>query len=108
MGWKTINGHRYYYRSVREGDRVRTEYVGGGELGSLAALLDREDQVEKELSRVSEREDREADDEVEKALDDLTAEARRQAEAFLNSQGYYQHKRGEWRKRRGGTDNQAG
>jgi transposase len=32
MGWKLINGRPYYYPSVRDGSRVRTEYVGGGEL----------------------------------------------------------------------------
>src|SRR5208337_1851082 len=41
MGWKTINGHRYYYKSERDGGRVRTVYFGGGGSGSLMALLQR-------------------------------------------------------------------
>ncbi len=39
MGWKQINGCRYYYRSIREGNRVRTEYVGTGEAAETAARL---------------------------------------------------------------------
>jgi len=99
MGWKTINGHRYYYRSVREGGRVRTEYVGR-ESGNLMALIACIEQFEQVIDRQAEKEDREADDEVEKALDELTADAKRQAEAFLTSQGYHKHHRSEWRKRR--------
>ena len=33
MGWKTINGRRYFYRSEREGGRVKTTYFGAGESG---------------------------------------------------------------------------
>ena len=35
MGWKTINGRRYYYKSEREGGRVKTTYSGAGESGLL-------------------------------------------------------------------------
>jgi hypothetical protein len=36
MPWKTRKGSRYYYRSTRDGDRVRTEYVGSGPAAELA------------------------------------------------------------------------
>ena len=51
MGWKTINGHRYYYKSERDGGRVRTVYFGAGESGSLMALLQAEDRAERETKR---------------------------------------------------------
>ena len=38
MGWKTINGRRYYYNSEREGLRVKTTYFGAGESGLLMSL----------------------------------------------------------------------
>ena len=40
MGWKTINGRRYYYRCERDGGRVKTSYLGDGETAQLFALLD--------------------------------------------------------------------
>ena len=39
MGWEERHGHQYYYRSVREGKRVRKEYVGGEALCQLAAQV---------------------------------------------------------------------
>ncbi len=30
MGWQTIDGWRYYYKSERVGGGVTTSYLGGG------------------------------------------------------------------------------
>jgi hypothetical protein len=48
MGWKTINGRRYYYKSEREGGRVKTTYFGAGKSGRLIPLVEREDRAERE------------------------------------------------------------
>jgi hypothetical protein len=39
MGWKTINGRRYYYKSERDGGRVKSTYFGAGEAGTLMAQM---------------------------------------------------------------------
>jgi hypothetical protein len=59
MGWKTINGRRYYYKSEREGGRVKTTYFGAGESGLLISPLEREDRAEREAERDQRRADRE-------------------------------------------------
>src|SRR5687768_18469696 len=42
MGWETrARGCRYYVRKVREGGRVRSVYVGAGEVGLRAETEDR-------------------------------------------------------------------
>jgi hypothetical protein len=43
MGWKTINGRRYFYKSERSGGRVTTRYFGAGEPARVISLLDAED-----------------------------------------------------------------
>jgi hypothetical protein len=55
MGWKTINGHRYYYKSEREGGRVTTRYIGAGESGLLISLLDWETRDEGQAEREQRR-----------------------------------------------------
>jgi hypothetical protein len=47
MGWKTINGRRYYFKSKREGGRVKTTYFGAGESGLLISLVEGEDRAER-------------------------------------------------------------
>ena len=41
MAWeRRRNGHMFYYRAERVGDRIVKQYVGGGEKGRLAAAAD--------------------------------------------------------------------
>jgi hypothetical protein len=59
MGWKTINGHRYYYKSERDGGRVKTTYFGAGESGRLISLMEAIDREEKDENRKQRRAERE-------------------------------------------------
>ena len=52
MGWKRINGSEYYYRSVREGDQVRSVYVGPGAVGRAAEKQDAIDRAVRRAERV--------------------------------------------------------
>jgi hypothetical protein len=60
MGWKTINGRRYFYKSERAGGRVKTTYFGAGESGVLISLLEREDRAEREAEREQRQAERES------------------------------------------------
>ncbi len=40
MGWEMRRGELYYYRKIREGERVRSVYFGRGERALAAALED--------------------------------------------------------------------
>jgi hypothetical protein len=51
MGWKTINGRRYFYKLEREGGRVKTTYFGAGVSGLLISLLAREDRADQDQRR---------------------------------------------------------
>ena len=48
MGWKTINGRRHYYKSEREGGRVKATYFGAYESGLSISLLALEGSAERE------------------------------------------------------------
>ncbi len=97
MGWEDRGScGPYYYRSVREGDRVRKVYQGGRVVGKLAAQLDemRRQQREEEAARW--REDRERLEQSTAFLRELEEAAEVLARAILVARGYRKHK-GEWR-----------
>jgi hypothetical protein len=68
MGWKTINGRSYFYKSERDGGRVKTTYFGGGESGLLISLLDAEDREIREAERKQRKAEREKSALEEKSI----------------------------------------
>jgi hypothetical protein len=95
------NGRPYLYRSVRRDGRVTSEYVACGAAALLLAQGDRLIHDMKTIALPEDPEERQQRDELERALDTLAADARARAHAALIEAGYHQHKRGEWRRRRG-------
>ena len=100
MPWKHRNGRPYYYRSVREGGRVRSSYVGSGKLAELAAEMD-------DLGRRGRAEAVDALRARRYLLDgsdeDRAASFRQSGlllRLTLESAGFRRHKRGEWRRSR--------
>ena len=92
MGW---DRGRYYTRSTKVNGRVVREYIGTGRAAELTAQLDA---LERERRRRRQKEELSALDADMRALAELTDLA---ARAALLAAGYRQHKRGEWRRRRG-------
>ncbi len=94
-------GGSYYYRKVRRGGRVVSEYLG---CGPSATLMAEDDSIEREMLEASrdywkeERERLEAEEAVAVALFDRVEALAREA---LEAARYHRHKRGECRKRRG-------
>ena len=99
MGWKTINGRRYYYKSEREGCRVKTTYFGAGESGLLVSLLQREHRAEREAERDERRAEGEENRAEEKAVADWFDDVQAVADAAMIAAGFHKHK-GQWRRRR--------
>ena len=99
MGWE--RGCRYYTRSRRENGRVVREYVGRGENGCLAALLDTEARAEKIRHRKEVESEVASIEELDAPLNELNALADAAVRDVLEAAGFRQHNRGEWRKRRG-------
>ena len=99
MALERRNGNLYYYRSVRDGDKVRKVYLGSGELARIA----HEREVMNRTARQHER--RESAKELER-LEALAAPVLELCEvaeilthAHLIASGHRRYQ-GHWRKRR--------
>jgi hypothetical protein len=99
MGWKQINGRRYFYKSEREGGRVKSTYFGAGVDGSLIAEMIALEQLERIEEREREREEREESDAEEQSISDWFDGVQAVADAAMVAVGFHKHK-GQWRRRR--------
>ena len=98
-GWKTINGHRYYYKSERERGRVKSTYFGAGEAGTLIAQMVVFDRLDRVAERERLREERQESDAEETAVSEWFDQVQAVADAAMVEAGFHQHK-GQWRRKR--------
>ncbi len=97
MGW---NLGRYYTRSKKVNGHIYREYIGGGETGRLAAQQDQERRERIRLRRETARRVMADLGAVDETVAMLCQRAELTVRAAMCAAGYYQHHRGEWRKRR--------
>jgi hypothetical protein len=100
VAWETKDGNRYYYRSVRDGERVRKEYVGKGEIAELIAHATEARRLAREDRRERERDELERLEALVAPVQELDGQAEALVGALLVAAGYRKRK-GEWRLRRG-------
>jgi hypothetical protein len=102
VGWEARKrgAGSYYYRSVRSGDRVKKEYVGGGLLGQVAAKLDETERFRRKEEVAYWRAERERLERSATFLHELKEAAEILTRAYLVASGCHQHK-GQWRRQRG-------
>ena len=98
VGW---DRGRYYTRSKKVNGRVIREYFGAGEVAELASQIDAINRADREAEREARRAEKAEMDALDVPLNDLNDLADLLAHAALVAAGFRQHKRGEWRKRRG-------
>ena len=99
MGWE----RGYYYRVRKVRGRVEREYIGRGLIGQLAAQIDEDRRADREKRRAALKAQMAAMSELEQQVVGAYARTDLIVRAALTAAGYRQHKRGEWRKKRGGT-----
>ena len=99
MAWERQG--RYYYRTRKVGGRVVREYVGTGRVAELVAEMDAIEREEREAERAARRAERAELEALDAPLNQLNDLADLLARAALVAAGFRQHKRGEWRKKRG-------
>ncbi len=97
----------YYYRSVRDGDRVRRVYIGKGPAAQLSALLVEERRSERRALSQAWQAREAALAGPDDRLRELDGLADRMMRATLLAAGYHQHDRGAWRRRRMNHDGET-
>lgn len=97
MGFENRNGKRYYYRKVRDGNRVKSEYVGTGEYADMLAQLDRMSAAKRARDYIKSLYEKNDLEETDRELDELESDIKTLVDSFLVSKGFYKTKSREWR-----------
>ena len=99
MGWETRGGREYYYRKERDGQRVRSVYIGTGETARLLAQFDVLLNDERESERAQIRRERAQWEKHDAEIDSLCALIETLTTGALLAAGFHTHKR-QWRRTR--------
>ena len=97
MAWETRGNGSYYYRKVRRGGQVVSQYVGGGYVAEALAGLDELDREQRDLDAAVWRATVEDVRRQDKALAEVDDFVRLAVAAVLIANGYHTHKR-QWRR----------
>jgi hypothetical protein len=104
MGWEQRGSRQYYYKKERHGSRVKSVYIGCGEVAHIVAQIQSSSPLLERYARSMKSSKAEEHEKAQTALDQLTDRIRIITQAALLTAGFHAHKR-QWRKRRnGGTD----
>lgn len=99
MGWETRGNHEYYYRKQRDGSRVKSTYVGRGEMAHMIAAFESNSaELEMALRAKKSIEDQELE-RIEAAVDRAVELVQMFTEATLLTAGFHTHRR-QWRRKR--------
>jgi hypothetical protein len=99
MGLEKRNGHVYYYKSRRVGEKVRKVYVGAGDFAHLAAKLDEEERLRRKEETTRWKAERVRLERCAGFLCELEEAAQILTRAELLAAGFHKRK-GEWRRLR--------
>jgi len=97
--WETRGNGRYYYRKVRDGGRVKSEYIGAGIVAEAYARLDEIDRHERQRAAAEWRTTVERERQSIAALAQVDELVKSAVAAVLIANGYHTHKR-QWRRKR--------
>ena len=98
MGWEQRGNNSYYYKKEREGSRVKSVYVGRGEIAHMVAQL-QSTSATRELARTMKSPEVIKAEKAEAALDQASDLIELITEASLLAAGFHTHHR-QWRRKR--------
>lgn len=111
MAWEQRGGQRYYYKKVRKGDKVVSQYWGNGPEARGVAAMQEVNERRVRRKRNAMRKMKEEVEVIDPLLDALERTLRALTRSTLLLAGFHEHK-GQWRRRRKqasqGTQNTSG
>jgi len=99
MGWEKRGNHSYYYRKEREGPRVKSVYVGRGEIANMVSNLQTTSTVLEKAIGMAYPSELDALKEQDATIEQYCRLVNVITEASFLALGFHTHKR-QWRKRR--------
>ena len=99
MGWEQRGNNSYYYKKERDGSRVKSIYVGRGEIARMVAQLQSSSPLIERFARSMKSPDEIKFEKAEAALDQASDLIELITEASLLAAGFHTHKR-QWRRKR--------
>ena len=107
MGWEQRGNNRYYYRKEREGLKVRSVYVGRGEIAQMISNLQTHSPALERIARTIKSPEQVKFEECEAALNEAADFMRIVTEGALLAGGFHTHHR-QWRRKRDGSNTKNG
>ena len=101
MGWERRGNYEYYYRKEREGSRVKSTYIGRGDLARTIANFESDSAKLEKLMRAKKSIEAEALENAEAVLDRAVELVQLFTEATILTAGFHTHHR-QWRRKRNG------
>lgn len=99
MGWEQRGAYSYYYRKERQGSRVRSTYVGRGEMAHMISKFEASSAEVEKLMRAKRSIEADELDAVEATLDRAIELTQLFIQASLLASGFHTHHR-QWRRKR--------
>jgi hypothetical protein len=100
MAWAVRGKRRYYYRSIRVGGRMTTRYLGSGLAADAEASAVEHRHAERAARAQAAQAEQQRYTAAAAPLDGLCRLTDLLLKAALLGEGYHQHDRGAWRRRR--------
>ena len=99
MGWEQRGSHSYYYKKEREGSKVKSVYVGRGEIGHMVSKLQSTSAELEKLMQAKRSIEANELKRVEATLDRAIDLTQLFTQAALLVAGFHTHHR-QWRRKR--------
>ncbi len=99
MGWEQRGNNRYYYKKEREGSRVKSVYVGRGEIARMVSQIQSSSPVLERIARSLKTPETIKHENAEATLEQVTDLIKMVTQATLLTAGYHTHHR-QWRRMR--------
>jgi hypothetical protein len=99
MGWEQRGGNEYYYKKERDGSRVKSVYVGRGEIAHMVAQIQATSPLLERVARRLKSPEHMKSEKAEAALEQASDIIELITQGALLVAGYHTHRR-QWRRKR--------